>query len=257
MPAHRTRLTVATISFKRALCIGFINQFRHGSGDISRGLIAALLCVQGAQTAFGQSKPAAAAGMELVFEDHFEHDDLSRWDFTERGAWRIAGTDGEHKRVLELFRQSRYAPIVRSPVNVALVKGHDVADFVLDVTLRSTTRDYDHRDMCLIFGHQDPSHFYYVHFGKKADEAANSIFLVDGAPRRSIAQERTKGTPWTDGWHHVRIIRTAGDGAINVYFDNMNEPAMIARDRHFLHGQIGVGSFDDTGMFDAVLLWAR
>ncbi len=221
------------------------------------GLVVALLCVPGSRSALGQSKPAAAAGLELVFNDDFERDNLSRWDFTERGAWRIVGTDGDHRRVLELFRQSRYTPIVRSPVNMALVKGHDVADFVLDVTLRSTTRDYDHRDMCLIFGYQDASHFYYAHLGKKADEAANSIFLVDGAARRSIARERTKGTPWTDGWHRARIIRTVNDGAIKVYFDDMNQAAMIAQDRHFLHGRVGVGSFDDTGMFDAVSLWAR
>ena len=67
--------------------------------------------------------------------------------------------------------------------------------FVLDVKVRSTTRDYGHRDLCLFFGHQDPSHFYYVHLGKQADEHANSIFIVNGKPRVSIAESRTRARP--------------------------------------------------------------
>jgi hypothetical protein len=72
------------------------------------------------------------------------------------------------------------------------VQGHDLTDFVMDVDLRSTGRDYGHRDLCLFFGYQDPSHFYYVHLGKQADAAANSIFRVDGRPRVSIAEKRTQ-----------------------------------------------------------------
>src|SRR5262249_3902032 len=136
--------------------------------------------------------------------------------------------------------------------NIALITGKVFAGFELDVDLRSTTRDYGHRDLCLIFGYQNPSHFYYVHLGKQADAAANSIFLVNDKPRVSIAEKRTDGTPWTDGWHHVRIVRSAESGLIGVYFDDMKTPVMTAHDRTFLDGRIGVGSFDDTGMFDQI-----
>ena len=196
--------------------------------------------------------PEAAANLPLVFQDDFERDEPSGWDFTDKGAWRLTRLDGPHARVLEQYRESRYQPAVRSPLNIALVQGHDLGDFVLDVEVRSTGRDYGHRDLCLFFNHQDPSHFYYVHLGKQADAAANSIFRVDGKPRVSIAEKRTQGTPWTDGWHHVRIMRTVQDGLIQVYFDDMKTPVMTAHDRTFTHGRLGVGSFDDTGMFDAV-----
>jgi hypothetical protein len=42
-------------------------------------------------------------------------------------------------------------------------------------------------------------------------------------------------------------VRRISDGSIEVYFDDMNTPVMTARDRTFLRGQVGVGSFDDTG----------
>jgi hypothetical protein len=135
------------------------------------------------------------------------------------------------------------------------VKGLLVADFVLDVRLQSTTKDYGHRDLCLFFGFQDPAHMYYVHLGKKADDHANQIFIVNGEPRRKISTESTAGTDWTDGWHHVRVVRRVETGQIEIYFDNMEKPVMKAVDRSFTWGQVGVGSFDDTGNFDNVLVY--
>jgi hypothetical protein len=200
-----------------------------------------------------EPKPRAAGDLPLVFEADFESGGLSGWDFTDPDAWTI--TDLESNRVLDQVRGSTYQPAVRSPLNIALVKGLDVGDFVLDLKVQSTARDYGHRDLCLFFGHQDPSHFYYVHLGKQADPNAHSIFLVNGAPRVSIAEDRTKGTPWTDSWHHVRLVRQTETGLIRVFFDDMGTPVMTAHDSTFRHGRLGVGSFDDTGRFDAIRVW--
>ncbi len=195
------------------------------------------------------SHQATGASLPEVFADRFDRGDLGAWDFTDRSAWKISRVDDGKRKVLEQHRASKYEPPVRSPLNIALAPGVDVGELLLDVQVRSTTRDYGHRDLCVFFGYQDPSHFYYVHLGKEADEHANSIFLVDGSPRVSIAESRTTGTNWTDGWHHVRLVRKPSDGAILVYFDDMERPAMTARDRTFVHGRVGLGSFDDTGMF--------
>lgn len=197
---------------------------------------------------------AVAGELPLVLYDDFERAKPTVWKFTDPAAWRIRTVEPGKNRVLELFQASKYEPPVRSPLNIALDPHVDVADFVLDVKVRSTTRDYGHRDLCLFFGHQDPSHFYYVHLGKQADEHANSIFIVNGKPRVSIAESRTSGTPWTDNWHHVRVVRQVKDGLIHVFFDDLTHPAMIAHDRTFSHGKVGIGSFDDTGMFDDIEL---
>jgi hypothetical protein len=213
-----------------------------------------VICVSALYVECPGSAQESAAGSpaRIVFHDDFERDMPTRWDFTDPSAWRITTLETGKNKVLELVRASKYEPSVRSPFNIALARNLDLADFVLDVKVRSTTRDYGHRDLCLFFGHQDPSHFYYVHLGKAADEHANSIFLVNGKPRVSIAESRTKGTPWTDGWHNVRLVRKVKDGTIQVFFDDMDHPAMTAHDRSFDHGRIGLGSFDDTGMFDDI-----
>ena len=189
---------------------------------------------------------------KLLFEDDFSKG-ADRWQPSDANAWRVIDT-GKGKAYSQ-FRQSDYKPPHRSPLNFALVKDLVVGDLVLEARVRSTVRDYDHRDMCLIFDYQDASHFYYVHFGKKTDDHANQIFIVNGAPRQKISTKTSDGTPWDDAWHPVKVVRRISDGSIEVYFDDMKTPMMTARDKTFLHGQVGVGSFDDTGDWSEVKVY--
>ena len=190
--------------------------------------------------------------LPLIFSEDFESGDLSKWAATDPDAWRIAEQDENH--VLNQHAQSKVETPVRSPFNRAVRRGVIVGDFQLDVDLQSTIRDYGHRDLCLFFGYQDPSHFYYVHLGKETDDHANQIFIVNEAPRTKISTKTTDGTPWDDEWHHVRITRNVETGEIAVFFDDMDEPAMTATDKTFTWGEVGVGSFDDTGNFDNIVL---
>lgn len=193
-------------------------------------------------------------GLPLVYENDFE-EGLGEWVMTDADAWERLEVEGNH--VLALTGKSKYMPPVRSPLNIARVAGLEVTDFAIEADLKQTGREYEHRDLCIFFGYQDPSHFYYVHLATVADPHANSVFLVDGEPRVSIALERTDGTKWGQGVHKVRIERDVEEGTILVYFDDMDTPAMKAKDKHFLHGSLGFGSFDDTGHFDNVRVWGR
>ena len=190
--------------------------------------------------------------MPIVFTADFEDGALDAWHATDPAAWRIE--DGRDGKVLALHKQSDYKPEVRSPVNINLIKDVVVGSFELELQMHSTTRDYGHRDMCLFFGHQDPTHFYYVHIANKSDAHANSIFIVNGEPRVSIAKTRTEGTKWDENWHTVRLVRDVEEGTIEVYFDDAAEPIMTAVDHNFKWGKVGVGSFDDTGQFDEIRL---
>jgi hypothetical protein len=192
-------------------------------------------------------------GLPLVFEEGFESGKAEHWEPTDPKAWKVVKQGGNH--VYSQFQASKYKTPVRSPFNRSVRKDVFVGDFVFDVHFQSTTRNYGHRDLCLFFGYQDPSHFYYVHFGKKADDHANQIFIVNEKPRTKISIKSTDGTDWDDEWHEARIVRNVKSGKIEVYFDNMNKPVMTAKDSTFTWGQVGVGSFDDTGRFDRVRLW--
>lgn len=198
----------------------------------------------------GQAPPA----LPLLFQEDFEQG-AARWEPTDPKAWRVLDT--KQGKVYNQFQQSKYTPPHRSPFNFALVKDLYVGDFVLEAKAQSTTRDYGHRDMCVIFGHQDPAHFYYVHLGKQTDDHANQIFIVNNAPRTKISTKTTPGTNWTDDWHTIRIVRTVAGGKIEIYFDDLKTPVMTATDKTFAWGRIGVGTFDDTGNWDDIKLWGE
>jgi hypothetical protein len=197
-----------------------------------------------------------AQQLPLVYENDFEKG-IDGFEMTDAGAWASFEDDTSHSKVLALTGASKYEPPVRSPLNIARVKGVAVSDFVLEVDVRQTGKEYGHRDMCFFLGYEDPSHFYYVHLATKADDHANSIFIVNGAPRLSIAKERTDGTDWGSGWHKIRITRDATSGVVEVFFDDMAKPVMRATDLTFPAGQIGFGSFDDVGNFDNVRLFGK
>uniref|UniRef100_A0A7C2P1U1 LamG domain-containing protein n=1 Tax=Schlesneria paludicola TaxID=360056 RepID=A0A7C2P1U1_9PLAN len=194
--------------------------------------------------------PAMLLGYPLLFHDDFSAADTARWEPADPKAWKLVDQNGN--QVFNQFAQSKVETPVRSPFNRCVLKDLIVGDFVLDVKLQSTARDYPHRSLCLFFGYQDPAHMYYVHFGQKADDHANQIFIVNNEPRKKISTKTTEGTPWDNHWHHARIVRKVDSGEIAVYFDDMETPVMTAVDRTFTWGQVGIGSFDDTGNFDDV-----
>ena len=204
--------------------------------------------------ACAEDTPPTRNGLPLIFDEDFESGD-SRWRMTDPKAWAIVEEDGNH--VLALQRSSDYEPKVRSPLSIALASNLNVGSFVLEATLKQTGRDYNHRDLCLFFGHNGPSKFYYLHLATKADDHAHSIFLVNDAARVSVADERTGGVAWDDEYHLIRVTRDAESGQIKVFFDDMERPIMQTVDKTFLTGAIGLGSFDDTGTFDNIRLWAE
>jgi hypothetical protein len=202
-----------------------------------------------------QAPPKEVLGLPLIFSDDFEQGTSENWEPSDPKAWSIDARKASH--VFSQFKHIVTKTPVRSPFNRAVAKDLLVGDFVLDVDLQSTARDYDHRSLCLFFGFQDPAHMYYVHFGKKTDDHANQIFIVNNADRKKISTETTPGTKWDDEWHHARVVRKVETGTIEVYFDDLQKPVMRAVDKTFTWGQVGIGSFDDTGNFDNVRVYGR
>ncbi|HPA04218.1 MAG TPA: hypothetical protein PLB67_07260 [Candidatus Hydrogenedentes bacterium] len=203
--------------------------------------------------------PREMNGLNLLHFEDFEKDPgviAKQWKPTDPKAWAVVEDGAGHAYALK--GASDYTPPVRSPHNVSLLNDLEVTDFVLQADMKQTGKEYGHRDMCIFFGYQDPAHFYYVHIATRADPHAHSVFIVNGAPRVSIAAERTEGADWgLDVYHKVRIARDTASGAIKVFFDNLDTPIMTAQDKTFLHGKVGFGSFDDTGNVDNIVLWGK
>ena len=169
---------------------------------------------------------------------------MSDFAFTDARAWRWcdeAGCAG----CLELLGTSDYTPPHRSPIHLAVLNEPDVLDFDLRVEAQQTGREYPHRDLVLVFGYRDASHFAYAHLASKADQSAHHLQLVDGADRRPITTQRTDGVAWGSGWHELRVRRTGT--RVEVWFDG-GDPVLVG-DAPAWRGKVGLGSFDDQGRF--------
>ena len=192
--------------------------------------------------------------VKVLFESDFSQG-MKAWDALDDG-WKIKQLDdpgSDSPAVLSLFKKkTNYKPPFRSPGHIALIRGQEFGSFELNVDVLSTHKDYNHRDVCFFFGFEGPGKYYYVHLGKKMDPHANQIFIVNQAARTKISLTTTEGTNWDDQWHKVRIRRDIQSGSIEVYYDDMEKPVMTAKDKTFVGGKIGVGSFDDTADFKRV-----
>ncbi|HEY2415544.1 MAG TPA: hypothetical protein VGI40_25100 [Pirellulaceae bacterium] len=210
-------------------------------------LIAAYLaCSSGAIRLIADEK------LPIVFQEDFEHG-ADRWEPKDAAQWQVKKT--ENGNIYSQFKkESTYKTPHRSPPNVSIENSVIVSDMEFTGRVRSTHPDYPHRDAVVVFGYQDPDHFYYVHLGKRADDHANQIFIVNGADRTKISITSTPGTDWDDNWHTVKVVRKPSDGTIEIYYDNMQKPVMTANDKTFAYGRIGVGTFDDTADWDDIVL---
>jgi len=207
------------------------------------------------------ARPEVARGWKLVYEQRCE-DERSVRDFqaSDPNAWRrgaIESAPGYSRECLEQFAASQYEPAYRSPYNLALLATPKLDSFVVEASVMQTGREYPHRDLVFVFGFRDPEHYLYAHLASTADDNAHQVMLVDGAPRRPVTSARTSGVDWGTGeWKPLRVEREASTSSVRVWLGKSAEPELVAEGTAPGDGWIGFGSFDDTGAFTDIRVWA-
>lgn len=196
-------------------------------------------------------------GYTLAYSQSFDKaSSIEEFEFSDNKFWQFSKE--QKGGALECTGKSDYQPTVRSPHSVALIKGRNFGSFVLEADLQQTGRVYNHQDMCVFFGVQDKSHFYYTHISKAMDDHANNVFVVDNEPRIKISTKTNDGQNWKpNNWHKIRLERDIDTGTIRLFFDDMSTPVMEASDKRFGAGGIGFGSFDDSGKIDNVRIYTK
>lgn len=189
------------------------------------------------------------AGTNLVFSDDFEQARLDRWQMPFPEDWAILSDGGN--QYLHMKR-SRDPAVPRRPVQFALIKGVQVGSFDFQARVRR-----EGRSMIVVFNYVDSLHFYYTHLSMDTGSRQpvhNGIFLVNNAPRVRIAGLEAPAALPDTSWHRIRVVRDAATGRISVWSDVQSAPLFTVTDSTFTCGQIGIGSFDETGDFDDVQL---
>jgi hypothetical protein len=185
----------------------------------------------------------------------FEDGKAEGWQPNDPAHWQVAERDGS--LVYELTAVGEQGK-VRAPTSWSRLAGHDVTSFVLSGKLKCFADAANpHRDICIFFHFQGPTHFGYVHFSASSDESHNIIGLVDGADRVKINAEPAGTSTFRlndKEWHDFKVAYDAASGRIEAFLDDLKTPILTAVDKTLGHGLVGVGSFDDTGCFDDITL---
>jgi hypothetical protein len=205
-----------------------------------------LLLAGVAAMGIGISAGASPVQRTILVGDNFEKGYLAFWEFPFPEDWKILDDGGNH--FLHMMR-SREPGVPRRPLQFARLKGVNVGSFELRARVRRQGRS-----MIVIFNYIDTLHFYYTHLSVDRgteQPVHNGIFIVNGEPRKRIAGTEAAPALPDRGWHDVRVVRDLG--TIEVYMDGAG-PLFSVVDRTFTCGQVGFGSFDETGDFDDIEL---
>lgn len=202
---------------------------------LSAGLVAILL---------GYPNGAPAALHKLHIHCNFSPKNLCNWEFPHPDDWVSELEYGHY--YLHMLRSGKPG-VPRRPLQFARLKNVNVGSFDLRVRVRRAGRS-----MIIVFNYVDTLHFYYAHVSRdtgKVQPVHNGIFIVDGGPRRRIAGLDAQPALPNTRWHTIRVVRDVDTGLIQVYSDVQKKPLFSVVDRHFTCGQVGIGSFDETGDF--------
>jgi hypothetical protein len=191
--------------------------------------------------------PLHAETVETNFESGF-----GPWVPLFSGTWEIQQDGSNHVAALTLAGADR--PPVRRPRAYLFLAGHSWTDCAF--TVRAKTLEpaaTTARDVVLIFGYADDTHYYYAHISSKADSVHNVIMKVAGSQRATI-HTQSNPTPALNGdWQVIRVEHAAA-GAIRVFVDNMTTPHLTAHDTTYPAGALAFGCFDDRALFDDVVV---
>ncbi len=177
--------------------------------------------------------------------------DAGSWAPVTPSKWKFTG--GE----VVLAEAGEQRPGPRRPFEYAvLTKGPVLGSTRIEAQVRlDTPVSVSNRDVIVVFGYQDDTHFYYAHLSSdNTIYPHNGIFLVNGTDRQRIDQQwnanRSHGAPPSitdEAWHGVRVDRCAETGETAVYVDGSSRPVFTALDTTLGSGRVGFGSFDNTG----------
>lgn len=124
-------------------------------------------------------------------------------------------------------------------------------DFDFTAQVRSTENFNNNggADLCFVYGYQDDRHYYYAMFNRGLNETR--VYKVRDHERILIGDLGSFVIP-DNNYHTVRLLRSGG--GLQVYWDGTL--LGTASDTEYGAGGLGVGSFNDTGIFDDICVKA-
>ncbi len=172
-----------------------------------------------------------------------------RWTNPNAADWKIDREDGKETLRLVTGRAPTDGP--RRPFQFALAAPRYAKSVKVELEMQPLGRS-----LLIVFAYRDPAHFDYAHLSTDTGAAEpnhNGIFHVYGGERVRISSTEGPAAFRGSGIRHwVRLAHDAISGAVHVKVDGKAMLALHAVDLSLGPGQVGIGSFDETGLFRSV-----
>jgi hypothetical protein len=107
------------------------------------------------------------------------------------------------------------------------------------------------QNVCIIFGYQNATNYYFVNFSAIDHLRLNGIFKVVNGTETKLTGNSQQFTA-SASYIPIRITRDAGSGDISVYYGSSDNKIAQVTDRTFTSGDIGLWSKASPAYFDNV-----
>ena len=172
-----------------------------------------------------------------------------QWTVPAASDWKTSREGGEEILRLAVGREPLPGP--RRPIQFAVTDMPDYQRAAIELDVQPLESS-----LMIVLAYRDAAHFDYAHLSTDTgvqQTMHNGIFHVYGGERVRISSERGPAAFAATGrWYHVKLVHQADTGNIVVAVDGRELPALRAVDMSLGAGKIGIGSFDETGLFKNV-----
>ena len=181
------------------------------------------------------------------FIDDFNDNILDGWTAFNTPRWSTKFYGDSYRLFLNTTQYS--SPTEHDLGEVIVVDTLTVSDFSFECDLKSTEPSSNSgADLAVVFGYQDSQNYYYVLFNRTS---GNTVFRrLQSGIAYDIDSYSGSTLPDNTTWHHVSITRQNGN--VDVLYDGQS--ILQGSDLTFTDGQIGVGSKNDAGYFDNIVV---
>lgn len=193
---------------------------------------------------------------KLVVNESFGSDKIPKTlEKAPEGQWLISKEGKSGKSLKYIGNQEPINSDIR-PITKILVKNSGFSSFILEADIEQCGRDYECRDVCIIFNHIDDNNYNFIHLASITGELCHGVFELKNGNLTLLTPASESPIIWgVKQWFHLRIEKGLKPEKLSVFLNN--NLLWEIHDFKEGSGQIGFGAPDGSAKIDNLKIWAQ
>ena len=190
---------------------------------------------------------------EVALSDGFNEKSLNDYQFTDQSHWLIT-KNGESGKDLKCVFDFNDVPNEYFPSEVAFLTNRLYGDFIMEFDYLQKNREFTIRDICVLFGYQDSTHYYFAQAASKDGKYNHNIFKVENDRPVKIGESKNRGVIWNyQKWSHIVVVRKIEVPLLELYIDG--ELILSSSSDNGSEGKLGFGTYGSGFKIDNLKVW--